>query len=251
MMNSHDERVGLDWEGYVQRYQRGEWRAPIFRDMILDDLERLGPPGSQTLLDIGCGRGFDDEPDLQAALADRAGRCVGVEPDEAIANAGLFAEVHHCLFEEAPIEPGSVDLAFAVMVLEHVRWPEAFWEKLHEVLRDGGVFWGFTIDARHWFATASMLTTKLGVKDWYLDRLHGQRRQERYENYPVYYRSNTPEQIERLAHHFQAREARNFRRLGQLDFYLPSRLWRLGQSVERYFFRWGRPGNLLVVRAVK
>ncbi|CAN0488568.1 unnamed protein product, partial [Phaeothamnion confervicola] len=51
---------------FLTRYRSGEWRAPIFRDLILADAEQ---ENCSTFLDIGCGRGFDDEPAIQQILA--------------------------------------------------------------------------------------------------------------------------------------------------------------------------------------
>jgi len=247
-----DPGPDLDWSPYVARCERGEWRAPIFRDMVLADLRRLGREGrGPTVLDIGCGRGFDDEPGLQRSLAVESGAYLGVEPDAGIGPDPAIDRLFACPFEEAPIEPGSVDLAFCVMVLEHLERPEAFWAKLREVLRDGGVFWGFTIDSRHWFARASALLKRLSVKDHYLSALHRGGDVEPYENYPVFYRSNTPEAVARLAADFRLVRAENLHGPGQLDYYLPAPLRPIARWVEGLRRRRGRPGTLLAIRAVK
>jgi SAM-dependent methyltransferase len=236
---------------YTERYRNGEWRAPIFRDMILADMEILGPRQSLTLLDIGCGRGFDDDPGLQSSLAREAGWYVGVEPDPSMPLAGVINQAYRCPFEDAPISPSSVDLAFAVMVLEHLQSPGLFWNKLAMVLRPGGIFWGFTMDRRHWFVKASLLAKRLGIKDLYLTCLHGRRREERYENYPVAYGSNSPRQIEGLARDFRSVTFVNFNQVGQLDYYYPRGLKWLGRTLDRWSFRRGLPGSILAVRAVK
>lgn len=240
-----------DWLPFVERYQRGEWRAPLFTDIILAEMRRLGPCGSLTTLDIGCGKGFDDDTRLQAKIAAESGRYLGVEPDQSIAPNPIFQHLYHCRFEEAPIEPGSVDIAFAVMVLEHLEFPDRFWSQLHNVLRHGGVFWGFTMDSRHWFSKASSLTKRLGIKDWYLNWLHGRKGDERYENYPVYYRCNTPEQIRRLTHAFRSRICLNFNRIGQLDYYFPRSLRWMGRRVDQYLLSRKLPGHIMVVRVEK
>lgn len=240
-----------DWKPFLERYQAGEWRASIFCDMILRDMGELGASRSLTLLDIGCGKGFDDDRRLQARIAAESGRYLGVEPDANIAAGDVFQHLYHCRFEEASIEPSTVDVAFAVMVLEHLESPEEFWSRLHNVLRDGGVFWGFTIDSRHWFAKMSTLMKTLGLKEWYLNRLHGMRGQGRYENYPVHYRSNTPDQIQRWTRDFRSSTILNFHRIGQLDYYLPKSLRWLGRRLDRYLLRRGLPGSIMAVRVVK
>jgi SAM-dependent methyltransferase len=240
-----------EWMPFVERYRRGEWRAPIFTDILLAETRRLGPAQSLTLLDIGCGKGFDDDKRLQEKIAAQAGRYLGVEPDENIAPNPIFHQRYACRFEEAPIDPGSVDLAFAVMVLEHLEFPDRFWSHLHHVLREGGVFWGFTIDSRHWFAKASSLTKRLGIKEWYLNWLHGNRGEERYENYPVYYRCNTPEKIQHLTQTFRSRTLLNFNRIGQLDYYFPKTIRWIGRGVDRVMLARGLPGHILAIRVEK
>jgi len=240
------------WAPYLQRYASGEWRAPIFRDMVLADARALEHGrGKLSFLDIGCGGGFDGDARLQHSLARVAGEYIGVEPDEAIEVGDMFSATHRCFFEDADIADGSIDMAFAVMVLEHFENPEAFWEKVHKVLRKGGVFWGFTVDARHWFVSASLLTEKLRVKDMYLNLLHGKRGEERYENYEVYYRTNTPEQIQGLTQAFASTTVLNFRKVGQLDYYFPRSMRWLGRSVDRLALRMGWPGSVMAVRVEK
>lgn len=240
------------WAPYLQRYAGGEWRAPIFRDMVLADARALEDErGKLSFLDIGCGGGFDGDARLQHSLARVAGQYIGVEPDAAIDVGDMFSATHRCFFEDAQIEGDSIDMAFAVMVLEHFENPQAFWEKVHKVLRKGGVFWGFTVDARHWFVSASLLTEKLRIKDMYLNMLHGKRGEERYENYEVYYRTNTPEQIQGLTQSFSSTTILNFRKVGQLDYYFPQSLKWLGRTVDRIALRMDWPGSVMAVRVEK
>lgn len=204
-----------------------------------------------TLLDIGCGGGFDGDVELQRSLVDIAGDYVGVEPDPEIELANVFTRTHRCCFEDAPIEDESIDIAFAVMVLEHIRDPQKFWKRIHGVLRKGGCFWGFTVDARHWFVLVSTLMEKLRVKDIYLDKLHGKRGVQRYENYQAFYRANAPAQIARFTSDFSCREVLNFSRVGQLDFYIPGRLRWLGRMLDSVAIRAGLPGAVMAVRVEK
>ena len=159
------------WDPYVKRYRAGEWRDRIFRDIILADARRQR--SKPTILDIGCGDGFDGSVPLQRSIAEAAGCYIGIEPDPEILLGDYFTETHRCLFEQAPLAAGSVDVAYAVMVLEHLPHPQAFWDKLHEVLSDGGVFWGLTVDARHRFAWLSLWSGRLKLKDRYLDLILG------------------------------------------------------------------------------
>jgi len=138
------------------------------------------------------------------------------------------------------------------MVLEHLENPQVFWDKVYKILRPGGVFWGFTADARHWFVSASQLSEKLHVKDWYLNFLLGKRGEQRYENYKVFYRNNTPDQLNHMTQSFGDRTVLNFNnRVGQLDYYLPKKLRWAGRALDQYSIYRGWPGSILAVRVIK
>jgi SAM-dependent methyltransferase len=218
-------------------------------DLILEDARRLGR--DLTFLEIGCGRGFDGDIPLQESMARAAGRYIGIEPDAAIPIGDYFTETHRCFFEDAELAADSVDVAFAVMVLEHLPQPRQFWDRLWTVLKEGGVFWGLTVDARHWFCRVSRWTERLRIKDIYLNALFGRRGVDRYENYPVYYRTNTPDQIGSYAGKFRSCSFINFSRVGQCSYYLPRRLHRLMDFWERRAIGKGKPGTLLAIRALK
>jgi SAM-dependent methyltransferase len=236
------------WASYRDRFRSGSWRAPIFRDMVLADIRAVGP--DVTVLDIGCGHGFDGDARLQQSLAEASSRYLGVEPDAAIEVGDCFAEVHRSFLEDATIAPGSVHVALAVMVLEHVATPERFWDKLRAVLAPGGVFWGFTMDGRHRFCRASRFAERLRLKDLYLRWLRGERGRDRYENYPVHYRCNTPEQVKAQAHGFASCECLTLGRVGQLDYYLPRALRPIASGLDRWDLWLDRPGSILAIRAM-
>jgi SAM-dependent methyltransferase len=237
------------WRSFQDRYRNGAWRAPVFRDMVLADIQAMG--AGATVLDIGCGRGFDGDARLQESLAKVAGRYLGVEPDATVKPAVHFTSLHTRFLEDAPIAPGSVHVAFAVMVLEHLERPQPFWDKLHELLAEEGVFWAFTMDGRHRFCRASLFAERLRIKDIYLRFLRGKRGTQRYENYPAHYRCNTPAQISRYATAFAECEFVSFGRAGQLDYYVPRVLRPLVNCIDRWDLQHNRPGSLLAVRAVK
>lgn len=217
--------------------------------MVLNAL--ADAPGRPRVLDIGCGRGFDDDLRLQGSIAAAAGTYVGIEPDLGVTLAPHFDETHRCRFEDAPVSPNSIHVAFAVMVLEHLVDPARFWSKVREVLAEGGVFLGFTMDARHWFCGASALAARLRLKDLYLDLLLGRRREGRYANYPVHYLTNTPDRVRAFASAFASCEVFSFSKVGECDHYLPRFLRPIGHAIDRRAIRRGNPGSVLVVRAVK
>lgn len=248
---SATETDGVSWSSYRQRFESGEWRATVFRDMILDDLSQMSIEGPVRMLDIGCGKGFDDSRTLQQSLAERADSYIGVEPDPDICLGNYFSEVHRRPFEEAELERGSVQLAHCVMVLEHISNPVRFWQKLEYVLATDGVFWGFTVDSRHYFAFLSSWAERLGLKNWYLTKLLGQKGGQRYTNYPTYYRANSPRRIQPLVENFREFHFESFGRVAQCAFYLP--------RSARLPFRWlniltlklGLPGSVAAVRLLK
>ena len=240
-----DER----WAVYRDRYGNGEWRAPVFRDMILNDLQHVGLDA--TCLDIGCGLGFDNELSLQEQLSRRCGHLVGVEPDKEITVAPYFNEVHRCTFQQAPIRPHSINVAWSVMVLEHVTEPPSFWKRLWDVLDHDGVFWGFTVDARHYFARLSGWAERLGLSSWILRRLQATKGKGHYEHYPVVYRANSPRQIQGHVQSFARCDFVSFRRVGQFDPYLPKWTHRPVHVLDALLMKLGRPGALLAVRLEK
>jgi len=238
----------MDYRPFIDRYRSGEVRTPIFHDLVLNDIKLRQKP---VVLDIGCGKGFDDEPRYSTSLASHAGRYIGVEPDAAVELLPIFTEVYHSFFESAPIEPNTVDVAFCVMVLEHIESPAEFLKKTSEVLRPGGVFWGFTMDKRHWFTWASKFADVIHAKELYLNMIHGRRGIDRYENYPVHYRMNCPGDFQQLAGEFTAVDFLNFYRRGQLDFYYPKKLRWAGRALDSITHSLGMPGSVLAVRLQK
>jgi SAM-dependent methyltransferase len=243
----------LTFQPFLERFELGEWRAPIFRDLVLSEFSRIGiRKEDATLLDIGCGHGFDMDGRIQGQLAAGSRQYVGVEPDAEMVTASFIAPVHRCFFEQAPIPANSVDIAFAVMVLEHLPQPQAFWDKLYEVLRPGGVFWGFTVNAHHPFATLSAVAGKAKLKDSYLNWLLGRRSEDRYENYPTFYRSNKSEDIEKQAQRFASTQCLHFTRKREMNAYLPKALHGLGGMYDMAAPLIGWPGSaVMAVRAAK
>jgi SAM-dependent methyltransferase len=203
-------------------------------------------PDPPSILDIGCGSGFDDDPELQRKILEAAGEYVGVDPDVDDRPACIKSTL-----EEAPLDPESVDLAFAIMVLEHVTDPGRFWSKIHSVLRFNGVFWAFTVDSRHWFRYASTWSERLHVKDLYLTLLRGRRGVDRYGNYRTCYRTNSPTQVESFTGQFRSVEFVNFQKIGQVDYYFPRLLRPIGHAIDRAESLLGLPGMLLGIRAAK
>ena len=234
----------------LTRYQNGENRTILFRDLVVGAIRQYQHKGA-VILDIGCGHGFHGEIELQQSIADACHRMIGVEPDGSVAPPAFFSEIHRCTFDQAPISPGSVDVAYSVFVLEHIDKPALFWRKLFDCLVPGGVFWGFTVDSRHCFSLISQMTEMLCLKDLYMNWLRGHRAKDRYENYPVMYRANSPRAILPYTKGFRAIEMASMHRAGQMDFYFPRPLRRFSRSLERLCMALGLPGSILMIKLTK
>ena len=121
----------------------------------------------------------------------------------------------------------------------------------HDILVDGGVFLAFTVDARHWSAWASLAFDRLGFKDFYLDRLHGMRGAERYSNFPVHYRLNSPRSaVEHSSRWFETTTLNLFR-VGAEDYNFPAVLRPINRVLDWGLSAVGAPGSNLVIRAVR
>lgn len=244
-MTSSQRHQTFDALSFQIRYRSGEWRGPIFRDMVLSDLSGFPRP---TVLDIGCGKGFDGSIEIQRNLVESAGVYFGIDPDPNVTPASFLTSFTCCTLEETDFPDNSVDLAFCVMVLEHIADPARFWSRLNSILKPDGVFWGFTVDIRHPFGHISWLTEKLRLKNWYLDRLRGNRGVDRYENFPTHYRANSPHQIRRLVPNCGTVDFFNFSRIGQLDFYYPAKLRIVAHLFDYVQEGLRLPGHLLAMR---
>jgi SAM-dependent methyltransferase len=237
------------WAAYLQQARQGKERSQLFHDMVAADLARCGP--GATLLDIGCGRGIQADRVLQESLASAAGRCIGIEPDRDVAVSDCFCQVHRCTLEEAPLPAGSIDVAMAAFVLEHVADPGRFFGRLHEALRQGGVFWAMTINNRHPFALCSSLAQRVGLKRPLLAWVRRRGPAEDVETYPTFYRSNTRRALARHASAFGELRWMSFACVGQFDAYLPPVLHRCAHAADRIARTLRLPGPTAIVRLQK
>jgi SAM-dependent methyltransferase len=237
------------WRAWLARLDSSEWRTPIFFDIVSSEISTRGGAKRPTVLDIGCGLGFDGELHFQQALSEQAGRFIGIEPDPTVDPPKIFSELYRTTLEDAPIDHGSVDVAYAVMVMEHVADPRAFWSHLHDILAPGGVFVAFTVNGAHWFAPVTRFLSLAKLKSAYLDLVHGHRGTERYVDYPVYYRTNTYKQIKRVARDFRAIETMTFGAVGGVAAYAPPRLRPMVRAVDVLAYRFFRQPINIIIRA--
>ncbi len=192
--------------------------APFF-DRVL---ERVGP--ESRVLDIGANDGSYCPDVRRIAAATR--HLVGVDPDRARLETNPFVgERHFSEFESSDIPEASVDVAYAVFVMEHLKDAKRFVEKLHSVLKPGGVFFGITPNGRHYFSYVSGLLAAIGVQRVMLRLLRGRELADDY-HYPTTYALNDPRRIERLARAagFSGVEFRYWQSYGVLKPYFPAPL---------------------------
>ncbi len=142
------------------------------------------------ILDIGAG------PACNPVIREVVGNEVvidGVDVDPRVLENNDLRERWHSPFESAPIPANSYQYAIAWNVLEHIEHPRQFLSKLAEILRPGGVFWGYTPNANHPFAMLSWTIEVVGGKGGFAK---GNRS---VNHYPSYYRLNSLKQVRRAA----------------------------------------------------
>jgi SAM-dependent methyltransferase len=153
----------------------------------------LVAPGTHWL-DVGCGRRlFPNNPALEQALAGRAARLVGVDPDPTLAENPYVHERAACGIDTYDGR-GAFDLVTLRMVAEHIAEPEACVAGIARALRPGGIAVVFTVFA----GSPIPLLTRLApmglrhtVKSW----LWGTQPKD---TFPTCFRMNTRGKLQRL-----------------------------------------------------
>lgn len=124
------------------------------------------------VLDVGCSSGY-----LARRLVERGATVVGIDTDEeaaeearAVCEQVLVGDVESM---ELPFEPGSFDVILCGDLLEHLRDPVAFLERLRPLLADGGRLVLTTPNIANWAMRLGLLAgrwryTERGI----LDRTH-------------------------------------------------------------------------------
>ena len=178
-------------------YGNYEDRRDVFVECVRQSVACRGP--DTTILDIGCGFGIRREREPQRRIVELAGRAWGLDPDPDVEiSPDLFDEFWSATLEDAPVPPGSVDVAYAHMVVEHVADAPRFAAKLHEVLKPGGCAVLLTVNARSYLGRAARTAHRLRIQDTVLRWLRGKQVVESY-HYPALYRFNDEYAVERVA----------------------------------------------------
>lgn len=175
------------------------------------------------VLDIGCG---GDLPEALRSLRGRFGSLDGIDPDPAVAEHPLLAQRWQGTLEDSAVPEAAYDLAYAYNVLEHIAVPGPFLAKVSRALKQGGVFYALTPNAAHPFAVLSRLIEIIGLKGYARERLGvAETGRMRVNDYPAYYRCNSPAAIRRVIRGAGFRRATfYFHPCVQWDNYFPARL---------------------------
>ncbi len=150
-------------------------------------------PEAGRVLDLGCGANteLDDfrTPDREVWGAD-------FEPHPHLRHSDWFRKL--APDGTIPFPDCHFDTVTAVMVLEHVADPAAFFREVSRVLRPGGHFVGHTVSGAHyvtWIRRAFGLLPH-SANQTIVRRLYGR---GEADTFPAYYRLNTAGQIRRAA----------------------------------------------------
>jgi SAM-dependent methyltransferase len=151
-------------------------------------------PDDGVALDIGCGRGTQDDDPVRVRrdLRILRGHCrqvIGIDVDRAAADNRFIDEFRPLELDRPwPVEDASVDLALADFVVEHVAEPDAFFAEAARVIKPGGVICIRTINRRSYLGVASRLVPA-GLHALTLRRAQPERKSE--DVFPTVYRANT------------------------------------------------------------
>ncbi len=189
----------LSFEDLAQRYNflNTPPYPQVFTRLILNEIERQIEPAR--VLDVGCGRGIGRQLDCQREISTAAGELWGIEPDDSVQpKPGLFHNFQHALMETADLPPDSFDLAYSSMVMEHVADPDAFLQAVARALKPTGRYLFLTPNAASFVPFVTKLCHEIRIDEFVVRLVKGTTRVEEY-HYPVQFKFNTPQSIERYA----------------------------------------------------
>ena len=175
------------------------------------------------VLDIGCG---SELPAALKPITGRYGSLDGVDPSPAVARHPLLERRWNAPFESSDVPAEAYDLVYAYNVLEHIADPAPFFRKVHSVLKPGGVFFGLTPNGWHPFALLSRLIEIIGLKSYARQKIgRDETGAMAVNDYPAYYRCNTPLTLSRAVRSLNFRQATYYYfPCLQWDTYFPKRL---------------------------
>ncbi len=155
---------------------------------------------SDTLLDVGCGRGEyqDDSVEVRSSLRifnNKVDKVIGIDVDEAASKNPYINEFHLLGGDQSawPLEDNSVDIIVCDWVLEHISDPPLFFKEVTRVLKSGGYFCARTTNRWHYFAlAASLIPNRLHAK--VVGYVQNSRNEE--DVFPTVYKCNTKGTVE-------------------------------------------------------
>ncbi|MCB9916494.1 MAG: class I SAM-dependent methyltransferase [Planctomycetes bacterium] len=158
-----DAALAEFYAGYTEEEALGA-HDPTRRARKLRNLRRVLPhQRGGRLLGVGCGDG------LELVLARELGfEIEGVEVDAAHAArlaAHLGCEVRAGHLPEIEPRPGRYDVVFLDQVLEHVKRPDAYLERVRELLAPGGLLYLGVPNVQSLSARWKLLQDRLGLRN--------------------------------------------------------------------------------------
>lgn len=166
-------------------------------------------PADGVALDVGCGRGTQDEDPVAARrdlriLRGHCARTIGIDVDPAAADNPHVDEFRFIGADGRwPVDDATVDLAIADFVVEHLPDPDAFFSEAARVLKPGACLGIRTVNVHSYLGLSSRLIP---------NRLHevvlrgAQPTREAEDIFPTVYRCNTIGKLRRAldSHGFDA-----------------------------------------------
>jgi SAM-dependent methyltransferase len=134
------------------------------------------------VLDVGCG---SSRPRFLQPIEQIASAIDGVDPSADVAQHTALRHRWNATLEDADIPEETYDIAFAYNVVEHVSTATSFLEKIHRVLKPGGVFLALTPHWHHPFPRAVRLVERMSLK------ARAAKMHAGVNSYPAYYRLNS------------------------------------------------------------
>jgi SAM-dependent methyltransferase len=205
--------AALDWNGlFADRCQFER----AFVKLLLDAPQLQG-----RVLDIGCGCNL---PPQLRPLIGHYSSLDGIDPDPAIDGHPLLQRRWNKALEFSEAPDNAYDLAYSYNVVEHIANPRPFFERVNRLLRPGGIFWALTPNAVHPFAVLSRFIELIGLKSYARRKLGvAENGEMRVNDYPAYYRCNSPAAVQRAIRGLGFRKATYyFHPCVQWDNYFPS-----------------------------
>lgn len=155
---------------------------------------------SDTLLEVGCGRGALQEDDIEIRrniriFKGRIRKVIGIDVDVDAAQNPYLDEFRLIEGDTWPVESDSVDCILCDCVLEHIERPAVFFSEARRVLRDGGYLCLRTTNAWSYVALASrLISNKYHAR--VLARVQDGRKAE--DVFPVAYKCNSVWKVNRM-----------------------------------------------------